>query len=299
MKANFYTPVVTAFLENGRPDHTANRAIYEHLIQGGVNGILLLGSIGEFFAVSPEDQKEMVRVAVEQIAHRIKLIVGTSSMDVKECIALSNSALEQGADAVMALPPYYFGMSDASIEHFFDLVAEGCRGDLYLYNFPERTGYPVPPQVVLNLVRKHKNIVGIKDSAGSFSSTREYLRAVLPEFPNFQVFSGFDDNFVHNLAAGGVGCIGGLSNLVPELCSQWIEAANTGDWAGLSCIQQKMDRLMDLYTVSKPFIPAMKKAMILRGIPLKDISSEPFLPVDDAQTEAIRIILKDTGLLAE
>lgn len=297
MKASFYTPVVTAFLPDGTPDYAASCAIYEHLIAGGVNGILLMGSIGEFFAVSEEEHAEMVRVAVEQINHRIKLIVGTSSMDVNECIRLSNRALELGADAVMALPPYYFGMSDQSIEHFFDLVAESCNGDVYLYNFPERTGYPIPPQVVYRLLQKHRNIVGIKDSAGSFASTRGYLNAVLPEFPEFEVFSGFDDNFVHNLAAGGAGCIGGLSNLAPELCGEWIRAAEEENWAELSRVQLEMDQLMDLYNVSNPFIPSMKKAMILRGLPLKDISAEPFLPVNEEQTEQIRSIMKRANLL--
>ena len=197
----------------------------------------------------------------------------------------------------MVLSPYYFSLSNASIEYFYDMVAEGCKGKIYLYNFPDRTGYSIPPQVVLNLVRKHSNIVGIKDSSGSFSNTRDYITAVLPEFPEFEVFSGFDDNFVHCLASGGAGCIGGLSNLVPEWCGAWVAAAEKEDQADLYKIQKNIDRLMALYSVGKPFIPAVKKAMVLRGILNNDRSSVPFLPSTEEETEQIRTIMRSAGIL--
>ena len=297
MKAQFITPVVTAFRQDGTPDHTANREIYDHLISGGITGILLLGSLGEFFNIPLEQQKEMIRVAVQHIGGRVRLIAGTSCMSAKETIALSNFALDQGADSVMVLSPYYFSLSNASIEYFYDMVAEGCKGKIYLYNFPDRTGYSIPPQVVLNLVRKHSNIVGIKDSSGSFSNTRDYITAVLPEFPEFEVFSGFDDNFVHCLASGGAGCIGGLSNLVPEWCGAWVAAAEKEDQADLYKIQKNIDRLMALYSVGKPFIPAVKKAMVLRGILNNDRSSVPFLPSTEEETEQIRTIMRSAGIL--
>ena len=297
MKAQFITPAVTAFCKDGTPDHEANCKIYDHLISGGITGILLLGSLGEFFNIPLEQQKEMIRIAVKHVANRVRLIVGTSCMSAEETVALSNFALEQGADAVMVLSPYYFSLSDKSIEYFYDIVAEGCNGTLYLYNFPDRTGYSLPPRVVLNLVRRHSNIAGIKDSSGSFSNTRDYLTAVLPEFPDFGVFAGFDDNFIRCLASGGAGCIGGLSNLVPEWCGDWVKAAQQEDHARLYEIQKKIDRLMELYSVGKPFIPAVKKAMVLRGVLKDDISSAPFLPADEAETERIRRILCSEGIL--
>lgn len=296
MKPQFITPVVTAFCEDGAPDHKANRAIYDHLIRGGITGILLLGSLGEFFNIPLNHQKEMIRTAVEHIDHRVKLIVGTSCMSAQDTVELSNFALQAGADAVMVLSPYYFSLSDQSIEYFYDIVADGCKGMVYLYNFPDRTGYSISPQTVLNLARRHSNIVGIKDSSGAFSNTRAYITTVLPEFPKFEVFSGFDDNFIHCLVSGGAGCIGGLSNLVPELCGAWVKAAEEQNIIEVCNIQKKIDRLMALYSVGQPFIPAVKKAMQLRGIPMSDLSSVPFLSATEEQTERICKIMRDAEI---
>lgn len=83
MKAQFITPVVTAFRQDGTPDHTANREIYDHLISGGITGILLLGSLGEFFNIPLEQQKEMIRVAVQHISGRVRLIAGYELYECK------------------------------------------------------------------------------------------------------------------------------------------------------------------------------------------------------------------------
>lgn len=108
MKAKYITPVVTVMDKEGNPDMEGCGKVYEHLIQGGVDGILLMGSIGEFFALTMSQKKELIRYAVHKINHRTQLIVGTTSMIVDEIIELSRFAKQEGADAVIILPPYYF-----------------------------------------------------------------------------------------------------------------------------------------------------------------------------------------------
>lgn len=89
MKAKYITPVVTVMDKEGNPDMEGCGKVYEHLIQGGVDGILLMGSIGEFFALTMSQKKELIRYAVHKINHRTQLIVGTTSMIVDEIIELS------------------------------------------------------------------------------------------------------------------------------------------------------------------------------------------------------------------
>ena len=108
MKAKYITPAVTVMDKNGNPDWEGCGKVYEHLIQGGVDGILLLGSIGEFFAFTMSQKKELIRYAVKEIAHRTQLIVGTTSMIFEEIVELSRYAKQEGADAVIILPPFYF-----------------------------------------------------------------------------------------------------------------------------------------------------------------------------------------------
>lgn len=292
MKAGIYTPVVTAFDEKGNVDVQANRNIYEHLICGGVDGIVVMGSTGEFFAMTEEQKKELIRTASECIRHRVELYVGTGCMRVSETVSLSNYALEMGADAVMVVGPYYFALSPESIEAYFDEVAEGVKGDIYLYNYPERTGYDLTPEVTLRLLKKHSNIKGYKDTVTEMGHTRKLATTILPEFPEFRILSGFDENMVHNILSGGSGCIGGLSNLYPEVFAGWVKAINSKDADAMEAYQKKVDVMMDLYDIGTPFIPIMKKAMILRGVEMGEYTSRPFLKVSEAQEKAVREVMR-------
>ena len=296
-KANFLTPVVTAFDANGNLDVQANKNVWDHLIKGGVDGLVIMGSTGEFFSMTTEQKKELIKLVVEHVNKRTKVYIGTSCMTVEDTVELSNFAIEAGADAVMIISPYYFALSDESVEFFYDKVAEAVKGDIYLYNFPDRTGHDLTPEITLNLLRKHKHIVGFKDTVSEMGHTRKLMTTVLKEFPDFIVLSGFDENFVHNILCGGSGCIGGLSNLCPELFADWVKSINAKNMDEVARIQKIVDKLMDLYPIGTPFIPIMKKAMILHGVEMKDYCTKPFLPVTEEQTEQIKAVMKEAGLL--
>ena len=287
-KANFLTPVVTAFDENGNLDIQGNKNVWDHLIKGGVDGLVIM---------TTEQKKELIKLVVEHVNKRTKVYIGTSCMTVEDTVELSNFAIETGADAVMIISPYYFALSNESVEFFYDKVAEAVKGDIYLYNFPDRTGHDLTPEVTLNLLRKHKNIVGFKDTVSEMGHTRKLMTTVLKEFPDFIVLSGFDENFVHNILCGGSGCIGGLSNLCPELFADWVKAINAKNMDEVARIQKIVDKLMDLYPIGTPFIPIMKKAMILHGVEMKEYCTKPFLPATEEQTEQIKAVMKDAGLL--
>jgi 4-hydroxy-tetrahydrodipicolinate synthase len=286
-KSNFFTPVVTAFDANGNLDIQANKNIYDHLISGGVDGLVVMGSTGEFFTMTTKQKKELIDLATTYVNKRIKVYIGTSCMSVEDTVELSNYAIDAGADAVMIISPYYFILSDESVEFFYSQVADQIKGDILLYNFPARTGHDVTAQITLNLVRKHKNIIGFKDTVLEMGHTRKLITTVCEEFPNFIVLSGFDEFFSHNIMCGGSGCIGGLSNLYPEVFAAWVKAINEKDMDKVEKIQKKVDKMMDLYDVGTPFIPIMKKAMMLHGVQMMDYCTKPFLQAN--QTETLRI----------
>lgn len=264
--ASYITPAVTPLLSNGRIDEISCRKLYDHLIDGGVNGILILGSIGEFFAFTMEEKKELIRIACESIQKRVELIVGTTSMIFDEIVELSNYAFQMGADSVMVIPPYYFHFDAAQVEAYYDALAQALNGPFYLYNFPDRMGYEISPATVTALAQKHPNLIGIKDTISGMDHTREIIRQVKLIRPDFKVYSGFDDNFLHNVMAGGDGCIAGLSNLYPNLTSAWVNAVNDQDFSAAKRLQQKVDKLMAIYAVGKPFVPFIKAALATKSI---------------------------------
>lgn len=297
MKAKWITPVVTALDENGHIDTEANKRIYEHLIQGGIDGILIFGSIGEFFALPMEEKKDMVREAVACIDHRVTVYIGTNSMEFEECVEFSNFALDAGADGVMVISPYYFNLPDSAVENFYDSLADRVNGPVLLYNFPARTGYDLKPEVILGLVRRHKNIVGIKDTVGTMGHTRAIIQAVKREFPEFLVYSGFDEFFAHNVLSGGDGCIAGLSNFAPAVAAGFAGAARDNDLAAMQAYQQMIDSLMAIYDVAEQFIPIIKKAMVLCGVEMDPACAAPLLSADENETEKIREILKQAEII--
>lgn len=296
MKAAYLTPAITLFTEDGNLDLENQARLFENLIAQGIDGILVEGSSSEFFAIPLERRREMANFAIEQVNHRVKLIIGTSSMVADEIIEFSNESLDRGADAVMILPPYYFHFGAEALLQYYDHLAQEIHGPIYIYNFPANTGYTIPAETVLQLAQMHSNIVGIKDTVPGMDHTRELIKRIKPVLPHFEIYSGFDDNFAHNLLAGGDGCIAALSNVVPELCTAWARAFRENDLAGIAKGQQSIDRLMDLYSVRDPFLPVIKEACKLRGLASSSAGTFPMPNAtvgDDAQ---ILTLLRREGI---
>ena len=190
---------------------------------------------------------------------------------------------------------YYF-LPQNSNYIIAELISQ-IAGSVYIYNFPDRTGYNIAPETVLRLARKHSNLRGIKDTLTGVDHTREIIKAVKPEFPAFEVYSGFDDNAARNVLSGGDGVIGGLSNVVPEVCAAWVRAMRENDLAGIAMGQQKIDRLMDIYSVGAMFVPIIKEAARIRGIVPSSNCTFPMPAATSEQSKLISAILDREGLL--
>jgi len=290
----YFCPVVSAFNNDGSIDCEANVKIWDRLIDGGVTGIVVMGSTGEFFALNKEQKLQLIDLATSHLKGRTQLFIGTGNMRMDDTVELSNYAFAKGANGVMIIGPYYFNLSDESIENYFSAVAKEVDGNIFMYNFPERASYDLKPKIALNLLRKHSNIIGYKDTVGSMSHTRQLISTVRNGgSEDFIILSGKDENFAHTLMSGGNGCIGGFSNLYPELCGAWVEAMIAKDMDKASAIQAVMDRINDIGSIGTPGIPIMKKAMQLRGYELNDICQFPFISADDEQTAMVKVIIDE------
>lgn len=289
-KAKFYTAVVTAFQEYGSLDKEGNRAIYERLISAGSDGIVLMGSTGEFCSLNMETARELTDLALQSINGRIDVIVGISRMIPEESVELGNYALSRGADAVILISPYYFKLSDADIEEYYDETVPRINGPVLLYNFPGCTAHDISPELALRLRRKYSNIRGFKDTITEFGHTRKLCTTILPEFPDFEIYSGFDEFFIHNVISGGAGCIGGLSNVCPELFTAWTEAVNNVNWQKAVEIQKSVNVLMELFDTAAPFLKGVKHALKIMGVLKDDWSRKPLLPVTSEEDIKIRRI---------
>ena len=290
-------PMVTAVDSQGRINEESNAKQIERLIEGGVNGILFLGSIGEFAALSFERKKAFLRFAIPLAKGRVRVIAGTACPAVEETLELNRIALECGADAAMILPPYYFPASQEEVFQYYATLAENSGIPLMMYNFPNTTGVNITPETVRRLAEKYHNIVGIKDTVDNISHTRGILQAVLPVRPDFEVYSGFDEYAMPNLLLGGSGVISGMNNLAPQIFQQLLKAVQAGDFAAMQAAQNRISALMPIYQALPSFVQAIKLAvsMLLPGYEPHMSLSCP--PAGESDLRRIREILIGGGLL--
>ena len=293
MLKGIITPSITVFNQDRRIDYKGNERHINYLLAAGVNGILFLGSIGEFFAMGQEEKKDFISFVLETVAGRVPVLIGTGGTVVAEVIELSQYAVEKGAHGVAVITPYFFQFNQETLYNYYKLIAENLAGNLYLYNFPDRSGVNMSVELIYQLARDFDNIKGIKDTMDSISNTREIIARVKEELPekDFAVYSGFDEYFVPNLLAGGDGLIGGLSNVVPGLFAELYQAYQVKDFTTIAGISKKISVLMEIYKVSQPFFPAIKQAAALMGTGIEAVCKEPVKGLNKNQITRIKEII--------
>ena len=142
--AKIIAPVVTIFNEEEKPDYADNKKVIDFLIEGGLDGILVLGSAGEFPDLNEQERLDFFRFYAEYVNGRVELLAGTGCIRYADTLALSNAVYELGYTP-MVISPYYFEMDQEKLFVYYDRLAKDVKGDLYLYNFPPRTGHSIAP----------------------------------------------------------------------------------------------------------------------------------------------------------
>lgn len=295
MQCSYITPAVTVFDARGKLDIDGNLSLYASL-KPYVSGFIVMGSTGEFFALDMATSRRLIKTAAEFSRGEMQAYAGASRMDIDECVELANYAYECGLDGVMIISPWYFRLNEQDLYHFYSSIAKRTPANIFIYNFPERTGYSVSPSLCLKLALENKNIIGFKDTVTDTQHTSQIIQQVKSELPYFQVYAGYDNNFAHNILSGGNGCIGGLSNICPEFFHNWINAFQKNDLALIAEYQKNVDILMDIYAINDPFVPTFKKVLQQRRIIQSDRCTAPFNTITTHQTESIQKILSRIGL---
>lgn len=248
-------PSVTPF-RDGKVDFTALEKHFARLTDSGINGILLSGSLAEFPSLTLAERLEIIRCARSMTSLPVIVNVATTCMD--DTWRLADAACKQGYEALMTLPPYYFGQTAAQLEAYFTDVEAHFDAPWFIYNFPARTGCDVDAALLTRLACKLPKLCGIKDTVDCASHTRAIVRAVKEVRPDFLVFSGFDEYFIPNVMNGGDGVLSGLTNVVPELFVALRDAYHAGNLSEVAALHQELGRLSAVYAISDDFVTAVK-----------------------------------------
>lgn len=284
-------PVVTVFDENEKPDFEENKKVIDFLVNGGVDGILVLGSTGEFTVLDYEDKLQFAKDYYDYTNGRVDLYFGSNCPSFEDTVKLSNEAIKIGYKGVMVIGPYYFGTDDEKMFIYYNELAKKVDGDIYIYNFPARSGYSISGDTYAKLVNENNNIVGLKDSVMDPLHTNRLLRST--EGKNTKVYSGFDDQFLYNLTTGGAGCIGALANLVPDLWADLIKATKEKKFKKVYELSSLIHKLMPLYDLDSNFSHLFKRLMAVRGVDISSKSIFPYNQLSEDIYEKGRKILED------
>lgn len=288
----YITPTITLFSRDGSLDIEANVALWKYQLESGIDGILIEGSNGEFYAMDTDERVSLAKAAVESgIAKAMKVIVGTGCNSLDATVDLSNRVLATGIKTVMVVPPFYFALGREGLLQYYKELAARVDGNIFLYNFPARTGNDLDAGIVAELVGSCPNIIGIKDTVTEMGHTRAIIEAVADIRPDFIVYSGFDENFAHNILAGGNGCIAALGNVFPGLVHAWAKAMGDKDLERVEKIQRAIDVAAEIYEVAPLFVTAMKFAVSQRGLNISQTCRCTPLALTESQKAHIENVL--------
>ncbi|MGB5707073.1 MAG: dihydrodipicolinate synthase family protein [Arenicellales bacterium] len=287
-----YTPVITPHDEHGGIDESAFSAQIEHLIEAGVNGIIVGGSTGEYYAQSIEERVRMAQLAANCIAGRVPLIVGTGAIRLPDSVEVAEAAKKMQADAIMISTPPYAVPTER--ENALNALAIDRVADLpvMLYNFPGRMGVNMGEEF-LDRVGRSKNFCAIKESSGDIN--RVHLLA--GNYPHIQMSCGMDDQALEYFAWGAKSWVCGGSNFLPqEHIALYQACVVEGDFNKGRRIMSAMMPLMHLLEQGGKFIQTIKYGAELAGRhagpprpPLKPLNKD-----DKRALEQVVRVLKTT-----
>lgn len=283
-------PLVTPIDEHENLDKDALANLLEHVIKGGVHGVFVLGSTGEFYGLSYEEKVRAIEVTMEQVNGRVPVYVGANAITTRECVQLTRLAKRYEAAAVTVLTPMFISPNDNELYTHFRTIAEAEDIPIVLYNNPEKTGVCLSAELVEKLADV-PNIVGVKDTSGDMTLTSEYIRRTRDK--EFQVMAGKDTLILATLVYGGTGCVAGTANIVPRLVVDIYDKFISGDLSGALEAQYRLSQLRMAYNLGS-FPVVVKDALNLLGVD----TGQPIRPIQqisDANKEKLRKILDDIG----
>ena len=284
-------PLITPVDANEKLDIPALRNLIEYVLAGGVHGVFVLGSTGEFYGLDFEEKEEALAATMDQVGGRVPVYVGASAITTKECIKLTRLAKKYQAAAVTVLTPMFITPNEQELYAHFRAIAEAEDIANIIYNNPDRTGVNVSPGL-LDRLADVPNIVGAKDSSGDMTLTLEYIRTRDRGFP---ILAGRDTMILATLVYGGAGCVAGTANVVPQIVVEIYDKYLAGDIAGALEAQYRLSLLRNAYSLgSFPVVP--KDALNMLGInvghPVKPIEH-----VSESNQEKLKEILAAMGVI--
>jgi len=244
---------ITPLRDDGESlDDDAFAPYLDFLAEGGLDGILALGTTGEGILLSRDERQRAAALFIEASQGRLQVAVHCGAQTTADTVSLAAAAAEQGADAIAVIGPPYYALDEQALIRHFAAAAEACRPiPFYLYEFRARCGYSIPLAAIERLRELAPNLAGLKVSNQPFAEVEPYL------LEGLDVFVGAESLLLQGLERGAAGAVSGLAAAFPELVASLVRdrAGDVGETRAM------LERF--------PFQAALKACVAHRGVPVR------------------------------
>jgi 4-hydroxy-tetrahydrodipicolinate synthase len=287
-----FTALVTPFAEDGSIDEAAYANLIERQVAAGVTGIIPVGTTGESPTITITEHHWLIERTVELAAGRVLVVAGCGSNDTATAINHMRHAKTVGADAALIVAPYYNKPDPRALVAHFGALCDAVELPQIVYNIPGRTGIDISPETFAQIAQ-HRNIVGLKDSAGDPSRTAVHRRLCRPDIA---LLAGDDQHALGFGAFGAVGVVSVLSNIMPATCVALQKAIASGDFATARAINDRVDGLQR--TLFKEPNPGPAKAVLAMMGLCRDTMRLPLLSPAEPTLTALEAACEALDLLS-
>ena len=262
---------VTPLRDGGEElDEQAFEPLVAFLADNGLDGVFALGTTGEGLLLSPEERRRAATLFLEASAGRLPVVVHCGAQTTADTVALAEHAAAQGADAVAAVAPPYYGFDEEELARHFAAAAAACAPvPFFLYEIAARSGYAIPLTVVERLREDVPNLAGLKVSDTPFDRVEPYL------VEGLDVFVGSEPLAAKALARGAAGVVSGLASAFPEVVAELVADPTEKRAAQIAALRDRLQRF--------PFVSALKVVLGGRGIGVREDVRAPLRRLTDTE----------------
>lgn len=280
--------IVTPFKNDSSIDFSALGRVINHVIKGGVDYIVAMGTTGESPTLTQDEKQAIVSYVTEAIDNRIPLVVGIGGNNTQEIINLIRELDLTGVDGILSVAPYYNKPGQRGIFQHFKAIATCSPLPVIIYNVPGRTCSNITSETCLELAHECENIVAVKEASGDMA---QIMRIIKGKPENFMLISGDDMMTLPIIAAGGSGVISVLANAYPAECSELVNNALKNNFKTAREIQFRFIESIELLFADgnpsgiKAFLSIMNLCQNNLRLPLVPVSRTIFSRIQKAAEE--------------
>lgn len=292
-----FPPMITPLNSDFSLDVAHTEKIIEHLIDGGVHGIFILGTTGESASVSPDVKSDLIRLTCKKVNGRVPVLVGITECSFVQSLDLASIAYESRASALVAAPPFYINIDQDELVNYYQKLADAVKLPLFLYDMPSHTKVNIAVESAVKL-SAHPNIIGLKDSSGNKDNFQALCEA-FKDNQEFRLFIGPEEMLAEILEMGGHGGVCGGGNLFPKLYVSLYEAFQKKDTEKVQNLHEAIMFLsQNIYTngtYKSSYLRGLKASLSFEDL-CQDILALPLYSYSSTEKEALRkrfLLVKD------